>query len=84
MALSLPAIREADSMVEKISRKIWIIPASFPKTWLNALLDDLGLNFILAWEDYCSAAIRSWTQIPNDEGALARNHCARLPPTGGN
>ena len=37
---------------------------------LHALLDDLGLNVPSVCEDYCEAAIRSWAQIQNDDGAL--------------
>ena len=57
--------------MEKISTKILNLPVSFPKVWLDALLEDLGLNNVPSvWEDYRGAGIRSWTQILNDEGAL--------------
>ena len=32
--------------------------------------EEYGLNIPTVWEDYCGSAIRSWTQILNDEGAL--------------
>ncbi len=56
--------------MEGVSRKIWNLPPTFPKTGLHALLEDIGLNIPSIWEDYCGAAIHSWTQILNDEGAL--------------
>jgi hypothetical protein len=70
MALSPQAIREVDSVLEGISGQIWILLPTFPKVGLHALLEDLGLNIPSVWEDYCGAALRSWTQILNDEGAL--------------
>ena len=57
-------------MLKGISRQIWNLPSTFPMAGLHALLEDLGLNIPLIWEDYCGAATRSWTQILNDEGAL--------------
>jgi len=44
---------------------------NFPKAGLHALREDIGLNMTSIWEDYCGAAIRSWTHILNDEGALS-------------
>ncbi len=38
----------------------------------------MGLNIPSVWEDYCGTAIRSWTQILNDEGALGTNARASL------
>jgi hypothetical protein len=70
MTLSPQAIQVADSLLEGISRQIWNLPVAFPKAGLHALLEDLGLNIPSIWEDYCGAAIRSWTQILNDKGAL--------------
>ena len=70
MALSPTAIKAVDSVVESISREIRNLPASFPKAGLHALLEEVGLNIPSVWEDYHGAAIRSWTQILNDEGAL--------------
>jgi len=37
-------MREVDSVLEGISRKIWVLPPTFPKSGLHALLEDLGLN----------------------------------------
>ena len=70
MALSPPSIKAVDAVLESISREIWNLPTSFPKAGLHALLDEVGLNIPSVWEDYCGAAIRSWTQVLNDEGAL--------------
>jgi len=56
--------------MESISREIWNLPASFPKAGLHALLDEVGLNIPSVCEDYCGAAVRSWTLFINDEGAL--------------
>ena len=70
MALTPQAIQEIDSLLEGISRQIWNLPLAFPKAGLHAHLEDLGLNISSIWEDYCGAAIRSWTQIINDEGAI--------------
>jgi hypothetical protein len=70
MALSPAAIQDVDSVLERISRQIWNLPASFPKAGIHALLDEVGLNISSVWEDYCGTALRSWTQILNDEGAL--------------
>ncbi len=66
MALSPQAIWEVDSVLESISRQIWNLPPTFYKAGLHALLEDIGLNIPLIWEDCCGAAIRSWTQILND------------------
>jgi hypothetical protein len=53
------AIKEVDPLLEKFSRVIWNLPASFPKAGLHALLDEVGLNIPSVWEEYCGAAIRS-------------------------
>ncbi len=37
-----------------------------------------GLNILSIWEDYCGAAIRSWTQILNDGGAIGTTARASL------
>jgi hypothetical protein len=70
MALSPSAMTEVDSIAEGVTRKIWHLPNSFPRAGLHAPIEELGLNSPIIWEDYCGAAIRSWTQILNDEGAL--------------
>ena len=57
-------------MLEIISRNTWNLPPTFPKAGLHALLEDIGINIPSVWDGYCGAAIRSWTQILNDEGAL--------------
>jgi hypothetical protein len=78
MALSPQAIQEVDSLLEGISRQIWILPVAFSKAGLHALLEDLRLDIPSIWEEYCGAAIRSWTQILNDEGALGTTARASL------
>ena len=70
MALPPILIKAVDTLLESISREIWNLPALFPRADLNALLDKVGLNIPSVWEDYCCAAVRSWTQILNDEGAF--------------
>ena len=59
-----------DSILEGTSRKIWHLPNTFPRAGLHAPAEELGLNIPTVWEDYCGSAIRTWTQILNDEGAL--------------
>jgi len=59
MALSPPPIKAVDPVLEFISRDIWKLPASFPKTGLHALLEEVGLNIPSVWEDYCGAAVHS-------------------------
>jgi hypothetical protein len=59
MALSSTSIKAVDSIVEKITREIWKLPASFPKACLHALITEVGLNIPSVWEDCCGAAVRS-------------------------
>ena len=33
-------------------------------------VEEIDLNIPSIWEDFCGLALRSWTQILNDEGAL--------------
>ena len=61
---------EVGSTLEISSRKIWHLPNIFPRAGLHAPAEELGLNIPTVWEDYCGSAIRSWTQILNDEGTL--------------
>ncbi len=68
-------------MLEGISRQIWNLPVAFPKAGLHALLEYVGLNIPSIWEVYSGAAIRSWTQILNDEGALGTTARASLQTT---
>ena len=70
MALSPKAMGEVDSILEGTSRKNWNLPNTFPRAGLHAPAKELGLNIPTVWEDYCGSAVRSWTQIQNDEGAL--------------
>ena len=78
MALSLTSIKQVDVVIESISREIWNLPISFSRVGLHALPEEVGLNIPSVWEDYCGAAIRSWTQILNDEGALGATARASL------
>ena len=70
MALSPTAMVEVDSILEATSRNIWHLPNTFPRAGLHTPADELGLNIPTVWEDNCGSAIRSWTQILDDEGAL--------------
>ena len=70
MALSPTTIKEVDAVLESISRKIWNLPDSFLRAGLHAMLDEVGLDIPSVWEDYCGAAVRTWTQMLNDQGAL--------------
>ncbi len=78
MALSPSTIKEVDSVLEQISKPIWNLPVNFPKTWLHAHLQEVGLNIPSVWEDYCGTTVRFWTQILNDEGALGATSRASL------
>ncbi len=51
MALSPTSIKAVDSVVESISKKIWNLPASFPKAGLHALPKEVWLNIPSVWED---------------------------------
>jgi hypothetical protein len=71
-------MKEVDSFVEKLSRKIWSLPASFPRAVMHALVEEIGLNIPSIWENFCGSALRSWTQILSDEGTLGITACASL------
>ncbi len=78
MALSPTAMGEIDSILEGTSRKIWNLPNAFPRAGLHDPAEELGLNIPTVWEDYCGSAVRSWTQILNDEEALGATARASL------
>jgi hypothetical protein len=78
MTLSPNAIAAIDSKLEATCRKIWNLPKGFPRADLHAPHDELGLNPPTIWEDYCSAATNSWTQILNYKGALGAKARASL------
>ena len=78
MTLSPTAMGEVDSILEGTSRRIWNLPQTFPRAGLHAPIEELGLNIPTIWEDYCGTAVRSWTQILNDEGALGATARASL------
>ncbi len=59
-----------DSILGGTSRKIWHLPNTFPRVGLHAPPEEIGLNIPTFWEDYFGSAIRSWTHILNEEGAL--------------
>ena len=69
-ALSYDAMKAVDSLLETLFRKIWGLPTSFPRVGLHGPTDENGLDIPSTWEDFCGTALRSWTQILNDEGAL--------------
>jgi hypothetical protein len=46
LALSPSAMMEVDLVAEKISRKIWNLPAYFPKAWFHALSEELSLDIL--------------------------------------
>ncbi len=71
MALSPTSMAEVDFVFEGTARRIcWHVPNNFPRVGLHAPANELGLKIPSIWEDYCGLAIRSWTRILNDEGAL--------------
>ena len=78
MALSPSTITTIDSKLEATCRKIWKLPKGFPRAGLHAPQDELGLNLPTIWEDYCAAAINSWTHTLNDQGALGATARASL------
>ncbi len=78
MALSPKVMGEVDSFLEGASRDLWNLPNTFPRAGLHAPVKELGLNIPTVWEDYCGSAVRSWTQILNDEGALGTTTRASL------
>ena len=78
LALSPSAIAQLDSILESACRRIWSLPASFPRASLHAPQQEWGLNLPSLWEDYCASAVRTWTTIMNDKGALGLTARASL------
>jgi hypothetical protein len=78
MALSQKTMGEVDSILEGTSGIICNLPNTFPRAGLHAPAEELGLNIPTVWEDYCGSAVRSWTQILNDKGALGTTARASL------
>ena len=78
LALSPLAITQLDSILESACRRIWNLPACFPRTALHAPHKEWGLNLPTLWEDYCASAVRIWTTILNDQGALGLTAKASL------
>jgi len=70
VALSPDATKAKDSIIEKLSRNIWGIPTSVQRAGLHAPIEEIGLSIPSIWEDFCGTALRSLTQILNDEEAL--------------
>jgi hypothetical protein len=70
MALSPQAMKAVDSLLEKLSRKIWSLPTSFQRAGLHAPVEKIGLSIASIWEDFYGSALRSSTKICSDEGAL--------------
>jgi hypothetical protein len=81
MALSPNGINSIDSTLDATCRKIWYLPKGLSTACLHAPQDELYLNLSPVWEDYCSAATNSWTQIYNDDGALGATTRASLYQT---
>jgi hypothetical protein len=50
-------MKEVDSILEKLSRKIWSLPTSFPIAGLHAPVEDIGLTIPSIWEDICGSAL---------------------------
>ena len=44
MTLSTQVVKEVDSFVEKLSRKIWGLHASFPRVGMHAPVEEIGLK----------------------------------------
>jgi hypothetical protein len=78
VALSPDAMKAVDSLLAKISIKIWGLTTSFPRAGLHGPIEKIGLNIPSIWEDFCGTALWSWTQIINDEGALGTTAQASL------
>ena len=70
LALAPSALAQIDSLIESACRRIWGLPACFPRTGLHAPHQEWGLNLPSLWEDYCGSAVRTWTTLLNDKGAL--------------
>ncbi len=81
MVLSPTTMSEVDFVLEGAASQIWRLPTNFPKACLHAPAEELGLNIPIVWEDYCGSALRSWTQILNDEGVLGATTRASLRHT---
>jgi hypothetical protein len=60
-----------DSFIEKLSRIIWGLPTSFQRAGFHAPDEEISLNIPSIWENFCGSALRSWTQILNDEGVIS-------------
>ena len=84
LALSPLAITQLDSILESACRRIWNLPACFPRTALHAPHKEWGLNLPTLWEDYRASAVRTWTTILNDQGSLGLTAKASLVRRGGN
>jgi len=79
VALSLSAMRGGGgSLLEKLSRWILNLSTSLPTAGLHTPTENIGLKIPTLWEDYCGAAVRLWTRIRKDEGALCTTARASL------
>ena len=75
LALAPQTIVQLDAILEGACRQIWNLPSRFPRVAIHAPPQEWGLNLPTVWEDYCASAVRTWTSILNDQGALG--HTAR-------
>ena len=78
MTSSPSAFTSIDSKLEVTCQKIWKVPKGFPIPCMHAPHDELCLNLLTIWENYCSVTINSWTHILNDQGTLGATTCASL------
>ena len=58
MALSPFAMRAVDSVMDKLLKRIWNLPVSFPSAGLHFLQKDFGLDIHTVCENLCGADIR--------------------------
>ena len=78
MTLSPDAMKAVGSLLEKLSRKIYGLPTSFPRARLHGPIAEIGLNILTISEDFCGTALRSWALILNDEASLGTTARASL------
>jgi hypothetical protein len=70
IVMSPSAMAEVNLILDGMTRKIWHLLITFLRAGLHAPPEELSVNIPTICEDYCGTAIRSWTQLLNDEGTL--------------